>query len=159
VTSTALTANTKVALVSQLKLVPGMGNALAQAPASLMGLNLPVSLVFEGPANDDYAQLGGGSFVQVSRNWFIRLYVAMAQQGVPGEAQAQVTPWFDTMRAFFYGRPSLGGAEFVQNARITGDRGVLVLPYGGGAEGSLYVGTEFTMSVVGIVPRTFATGE
>ena len=139
--------------------VPQRRAALAQAPASLMGLNLPVALVFEGPANDDYAQLGGGSFVQVSRNWFIRLYVAMVQQGVPGEAQAQVTPWFDTIRNFFYGRPSLGGAEFVQNARIMSDRGVLVLPYGNGTEGSTYIGTEFTMSVVGIVARTFAAGE
>jgi len=138
--------------------IPGIKNALENAPNSLIGLDLPLALSFPGSARYDKAKIGNNMIVE-TRNWLMRLYVAPVQSGVPGEAESLPSQYIWPVAEFFNARPSLGGLPGMQNAMITADTGLVVRGYGSGDQSGAYVCVEFTLTTEEVYRRSFASGE
>jgi hypothetical protein len=138
--------------------VQGVKNALPEAPNSLTGIDLPLALCFPGNAQYSKSKLGN-NFIVENRTWRMRLYVAPAMSGVPGEAESLPEPYFVRVQEFFNARPTLGGIVGMQNALLTADSGTIVLRYNNGGQVDQYIGIEFTMTTEEIYRRTFASGE
>lgn len=121
--------------------ITGVKRAYAQAPASINPADLPAMVNFTGAAVYDNVSL---KKTRVERTFLMRLFVAPVSGGISGETERLCEPFFERVRAAF--APStLDGT--VSNARLTADRGVSVLPYGGGQ----YIGIEFELTVTEVV--------
>lgn len=120
--------------------ISGVKRAFAYAPASLVATDLPVAVVFTGPAT--YLERGYGVEGE-TREYLLRLYVAAVQQGLSGDAESLCIPFFAAVRAAFPPGARLGRLSGVLEARLTGDQGVSILPF----LNQPYLGIEFRVEV------------
>lgn len=135
--------------------VLGVKRAYAYAPQSLPESDLPLFCTFTGPAT--IAPLGE-TLIEETRTWFMRLYVKPVQAGYDGEAEKAVDEFLLSVRDAFLFHPLLGNGTkdsalpFVERAVWLGDSGIQVLPYAG----QNYLGAEFRLNIVSIVPVSIA---
>lgn len=135
--------------------VTGVKRAYAFAPQSLPESDLPLFCTFTGPAT--IAPLGE-TLIEETRAWLMRLYVKPVQAGYDGEAEKAVDEFLLSVRAAFLSHPLLGNGtkdsalSFVERAVWMGDSGIQVLPYAG----QNYLGVEFRLNIVSIVPVSIA---
>lgn len=154
---TTLTA-IKTRLAELQRTVVGVMRAYTDAPSSLPHADLPIFLNFIGPAT--YAPLGE-TLAEETRTFIMRLYVKPIQSGFDGEAEAAVTEYLAAARDVFIAHPKLGkgilgsALDFVERADFLGDNGVSVLPYAG----ETFIGAEFRINVVIVVPHAIAKFE
>lgn len=139
--------------------IEGVKRAYANGPKTLPVADLPCFVNFTGPATDDWRSLGA-DYDQESRLYIMRLYVAPAQQGIDGQAEAACEPFFPLVRDLFASRPGLGtGSVDTQLAGVEaiylGDQGVSILLYAGVE----YVGLECRLQVTELVDRSYDDGE
>lgn len=135
--------------------VPGVKRAYAFAPQLLPESDLPLFCTFTGPAT---VVPIGETLIEETRTWFMRLYVKPVQAGYDGEAEKAVDEFLLSVRDAFLSHPLLGNGTkdstlpFVERAAWLGDSGVQVLPYAG----QNYLGAEFRLNIVSIVPVSIA---
>lgn len=146
----------KAALPALELQIDGINNALPLAPASLLGMDLPLFLNF--PGNATYTTNLGQNLVTERRSWKLRLYVAPIQAGVPGEAESLPTPFIESVSKFFLAHVTLGGLTGLQSAVLTADSGTIVLRYANGEQTSQYVGVEFTLNTEEVYRRNIVSG-
>lgn len=136
----------KAQLAALELLVPGIKTSYAQAPNSVVAGNMPLVINLSGSAtyeetaeeDDDTRQ----ALQMIVRQYRLLVFVTPQQSGAPGEAEAQVEPFIDSIRRFFTGRPHLG-LDGVQTAQLLGDSGVIGLTF----QDQKYIGTEFQLEV------------
>lgn len=135
--------------------VPGVKRAYAFAPQLLPESDLPLFCTFTGPAT--VAPLGE-TLIEETRTWLMRLYVKPVQAGYDGEAEKAVDEFLLSVRDAFLSHPLLGNGmkdsalPFVERAIWQGDSGIQILPYAG----QNYLGAEFRLNIVSIVPVSIA---
>jgi hypothetical protein len=135
--------------------VTGVKRAYAWAPQSLPDSDLPLFCTFTGPAT---VTMLAETLLEETRTWLMRLYVKNVQAGVDGEAEKAVDEFLLSVRAAFLAHPLLGNGNkdstlaFVERAAWMGDNGIQVLTYAG----QPYLGAEFRLNLVTIIPVTIA---
>lgn len=135
--------------------VPGVRRAYAFAPQSLPESDLPLFCTFSGSATVTPL---GETLLEETRTWLMRLYVKPVQAGYDGEAEKAVDEYLLSVRDAFLSHPLLGNGTkdsalpFVEKAVWLGDSGIQVLPYAG----QNYLGAEFRVNIVSIVPVIMA---
>jgi hypothetical protein len=135
--------------------VPGVKRAYAFAPQSLPESDLPLFCTFTGPAT--IVPLGE-TLIEETRTWLMRLYVKPVQAGYDGEAEKAVDEFLLSTRDAFLSHPLLGSGvkdstlPFVKKSVWLGDGGIQILPFAG----AQYLGAEFRLNIVSIVPVTIA---
>lgn len=126
--------------------------AFAQAPMSLAETDMPTWIFYTGPAT--YPVPGDQTdkrLAKETRDFTASLYVAIVQQGNPGEAERKVQPYVDTSRNIIQKHVRLwDGNPYnetpgLQRAYLVRDTGVAVLRFGGTE--IRYVGVSYTVRV------------
>jgi hypothetical protein len=138
--------------------VTGVKRAYVRAPQSLADSDLPAFCTFVGLASINPI---GETLAEEVRTWLMRLYVKPILSGIDGEAEKAAEEFLIQVRNTFLSHPQLGkGAKdavlsFVEKVVWLGDNGIQILPYAG----QNYLGVEFRMNIVTIVPLTIAKYE
>lgn len=146
-------ATVKAALAVLQVQIAGVQKAYAQAPNSVTAGDMPLFVNLTGAATYDREE--GEDYDKETREYRMFLYVCPQMTGIPGEGEALCEPFFPLVRDFFSSRPSLGGVTDVLTSRPTGDGGVQILRFGD----TPYIGIEFKLDVVEVLPITYAAGE
>lgn len=142
--------------------ISNIKRAYANAPFSIPEGDLPLFINFTGPSQNDYDIYGDGE-INETRDFLMRLYVAPIEQGLSGEAEKAVEPFFPLVYAAFGARPGLSSAttghtsplDGVKYSFIVSDGGISVLPFAG----ANYIGAEFKLRVQAVQSYTYAPGE
>ncbi|GAP10612.1 hypothetical protein BECAL_01785 [Bellilinea caldifistulae] len=138
--------------------IAGVKRAYMWAPQSLADSDLPVFCNFAGAST--VSQISE-TIVEETRTWLMRLYVKPVLQGIDGEVEKAVEPFFSNVRDTFLSHPMLGsGAKdsvlpWIEKVTWLGDSGIQVLSYAG----QNYLGIEFRLSITKIVPISTASYE
>lgn len=131
--------------------IAGVNRAYAQAPSQIPDADMPLFMNFAG-ATMEFVSLGGDLYRE-KRVFLARLYVARAQQGIDGEAEAKVEPFFPLAQQQFLSHSSLGtGNEDelisgISALEYLGDGGTQILVY----QQEQFIGIEFRLAVTEIV--------
>jgi hypothetical protein len=132
----------KTKLVTIQQGISGIKRAYANGPKALPGTDLPLFVNFVGPGARENP-FGAGDIDHETRDFLMRLYVTPAQSGVDGEAEKTVEAFLPPVYAAFDAQQLFGAVPFVRSAVISGDSGIIVLPYAG----AQYLGVEFRLTV------------
>jgi hypothetical protein len=108
---------------------------------------LPALWVFTGGTSDDYASLGN-NMVYVPRQFRVQVAVTPTGQGDPNTRESLCRPLLMAVRAAFAHHSGLS-VNWVQDMRLLGDSGIVVLPEYGGA----FIGFELRLTVGTIEKR------
>ncbi len=138
--------------------VSGVKRAYTRAPQALADSDLPAFCTFAGgsvinPISE--------TLIEETRTWLMRLYVKPILSGIDGEAEKAAEEFLIQVRNTFLSHPQLGKGtkdavlSFVEKVVWLGDNGIQILPYAG----QNYLGVEFRVNIVTIVPLTIAKYE
>lgn len=136
--------------------IAGVKRAYAHAPSQIPDADFPLFVNYAG-ATMEFVSLGG-DYYREKRVFLARLYVARAQQGIDGEAEAKVEPFFELGQQQFLAHSSLGtGNEDdlipgISSLEYMGDGGTQILVY----QQEQFIGIEFRLAVTAIVEATRA---
>lgn len=139
-------------LVILQKAMPGINDAHPEVPLSLPAI--PAWMNFVGAGVYDRKPHGNDLDV-ITRQFVMRLAVFPTTSGDSGEPEQKLKPWFETVRAYFDGYPTLNNLSAVRNAQIVGDSGPLKVT----VAGTDYLGIDFRLQVIGLFKIIFKPGE
>lgn len=140
--------------------VPGIRTAYTAAPMAIQTINLPAVISFAGQAAPTGKQ--SPKWMEVARDYSIRIYIAAIQAGETGDAETDVIPWIAAGTQAILKHPSLGTGTkssqvpWVMTMEYAGDSGLAMLP---AFNGEQFLGVEFKIRVTYKIPYTFGTNE
>lgn len=137
--------------------------AWAEAPQSISEGDLPMWILFTRqatyPVPPDSSAL---RLLRETRDFDCRLYVALGQAGIDGEAERKCEPYIETARLLIQTHPLLqedtapSYVPGIQRGYPVRDSGVVTLSYGSPANS--YVGLNFTIRVDALNPAPVYQG-
>jgi hypothetical protein len=138
----------RIALIGQD--ITGIVETDAISLATIDTANMPYLAVFMGRSSDDEVS-GGDDFTIETRVYRIVVVVMPIGQGETAEAEDKSRDLIHAVKEHYRARHSLEDLAGVQNTRVLGDSGVIVLPEYSGK----YFGFEVLLEVSLYVPKTF----
>ena len=130
-------------------------NSLAQAPMSLADIDLPIWIVFTGPASYPVPpDQSIGRLQSETRDFVCCLYGQLSQSGIDGEAERKLEPYLESARNLLQSHPLLYDGDIsdivpgIMRAYLVRDDGIVPLRYGSG-EPVPYDGLRFIVRVEG----------
>jgi hypothetical protein len=123
--------------------VTGITLAVDPPPPKLDTANLPALWAFTGPAVNDDEVLGEG-MILTSRSIRVQVAVIPLGRGDPATRESLCRPLLEAVREKYYTTSSLRSLAWIQDVRVMGDSGIVVLP----EYGSQYIGFEVRLEVL-----------
>jgi hypothetical protein len=140
-------------LTGLLKTVTGVKAAFERAPTSTTA-NLPAAMTTAG--RGEKTGKSGPGWLEVSRIFHLRIYVAHVQAGETGNAETKVIPFINRVTLTIVKYPQINAAGQWATMEYVSDSGVAVLPT---YAGETFLGTEHLARVVYRIPYSYASKE
>lgn len=139
--------------------IEGIRTAFDTIPRVIQPAQCPAVIIFPGEATYDLSTQGEQA-VRDDRIYRMVLFYAPAAFGTATQQQTNLTPFLDTVRDFFVGRPGLALAGQPRNvigtSQTQGDSGYQVIDYATGEkEAQEFAGSEFRIRIQLWVPVTY----
>lgn len=129
--------------------VSGIKRAFDPPPPKLDSADLPALWCFTGAAVNDDEELGE-DLILTRRSFRVQVAIIATGQGNPATREQLCRPLIEAVREKYYTTSSLRNLAWIQDVRVLGDSGIVVLPEYGGQ----FIGFEVRLEVTYVQKRT-----